>query len=129
MANYKTQSMTLIPPEHGLSPRFDSTYGKSVSKELSPRKTVTYTTEKPRPLTRDTLYQTGSRQNSGYFDSMNTELNHKIEAIRKKYEEQRQQLMKSHAATKAVVDKPPQASIYVDLKPTYRMNASFSDRK
>lgn len=84
--------MTLIPGDVSMSPRmsprFGDKYGKTLSKELSPRKTVNFTSEKPRPLTRDVIHQ-DKRSQSGYFDSMNSELNMKIEAIRKKYEHQR----------------------------------------
>ena len=67
-----------------MSPRFEDRYGKSMSKQLSPRKDVSYTVEKPSYISRENIYQQKKEANS-YFTSMHEDLNEKYQAIRKKY--------------------------------------------
>lgn len=59
----------MIPDDKSPCPRFDR-YGKSFSKELSPRKTITYATQKPSYISREQIYNDKNAQ-KGYFDSMN----------------------------------------------------------
>lgn len=61
--------MTMIPDDKSPSPRFDR-YGKSFSKELSPRKTINYASQMPSYISRDQIYIDRNSQ-KGYFDSMN----------------------------------------------------------